>query len=505
MILWCSTRNPKSLRALLSANWNKFRIFYIPFPASIAVLLVQRYSDTKLRLHGSKHEKRIVLKCMLKELWLDIKLNSPYFFIIFKLFLVSIKSHTEDSKDFFKALTETEYSRFILSRSAICDFQSIGLNISSFIVAVIQNEGIRVPSKVFAKMGEQQVWIWRFQEHLTPLTPINVGNYLSELAEERRIQSLPTAEKVIQVIELADAKISRGLFAEKSGEIIPNSSYFLSEIPRELPILGLFIDDESRVSVVSPRHPIELECGVFAGFNSNYYHFTWEIFPRLVHFYEEKEYKKIPTILSRHSPKSICEMVLELSGSNPILVGDDQFARVQQLFVLSDARYGTQVNFTGLTHPNIFNERREDLDKIRNLFSTSKLPNFKSGPTKIFVGRPQYDLRVPSNLNQIVKLLDSKGYREIHPEQLSFASQVSIFRDAEEICILAGAAVTNLMYCKKLRKVVILIVDLSSLSARKFWQDYCAFLGIEAKFLYAGDVGKGFGPIDVSALNAALA
>ena len=504
MIIWCSTRNPRNLRALLRTNPDKIRIFYIPFPVSIPVLLVQRYSDTKLRLYGSRHEKRIVIKCMLKELWLDVKCNSPYFFVLFRLFLVSIKSQKEDSKDFLKTLNESEYSRFILSRSAICDFQKIGLNISSFVLTKIQNEGIGIPSNVLAKMGEQRVWVWRFQNHLTLLTPISATDYLSKIAEERRIHTLPKADKVIQIIELSEANISKGLFAEKSGEIVPTSSYFFSEITRELPILGLFMDNGQRISVVSPKHSIELRRGVFAGFNSNYYHFTWEILPRLVHFYQKEESRAIPTILSRNSPDSISEMILELSGTYPVLIGDDESARVQQLYVLSDSRYRNQVDFTDQTHANIFNERREDLSKIRALFSEKELSESKSRPRRIFVGRPQFDLRIPSNLNQIDELLESNGYHKIQPEGMSFASQVSIFRDAEEICILAGAAVTNLMYCKKLRKVVILIVDLSSLSARKFWQDYCAFPGIEATFLYAGDAGKGFGPIDISALNAAL-
>jgi len=369
----------------------------------------------------------------------------------------------------------------------------------------MQKEGLRIPSAVFTKMEKQHIWIWRLQSDFKPLSPISIDRYLSELAVGSSIRSISNAEKKIQIIDLEDASVNRGLFAEKSGEIIPISSYSSSEISRELPILGPFLDLDSGVRFVKPRNSIDLASGVFAGFNPNYYHFTWEIFPKLVYFYEKNLSKGVPTILSRNSPNSISEMVLEISGIDPVLVGDDQFTCVQRLYLLHDSRYVSPVDFTSNTQSNIFSDRRDDLDRIRAMLSTGEFEDPENTRAKIFVGRPDSDLRVPSNLDHICEILGSKGFHQIRPELMSFRSQVSVFREAEEICILAGAAVTNLMYCKNLRRVIILIVDLSSLSAWKFWQDYCSFLDVPAIFLYAGDSKRGFGPISIVEINNALA
>ena len=209
-------------------------------------------------------------------------------------------------------------------------------------------------------------------------------------------------------------------------------------------------------------------------------------------------------ILNKNLPAPIREIVKEVSGNEPILIGDDQYARIKRLYVMCEARFNSQVDFTDKSQPNIFNDRAGDLNKIRTFFESRYQKNPLESGTKIFVSRPKYDLRVPRTLPRLQELLESKQFLKIHPESMTFAEQVCAFRDAEQICILAGAAVTSLMYCQNINKLIVVIVDLKSASTFNFWQDYCSFLGIKATFVYAGDAGKGFGPIDISALNAAL-
>lgn len=478
-----------------------FRVLYIPFPISIPILLIQRFSDSRLRLNGYRYSNLVLIKCFLKELWIDLRFNSPHFFILFHLFLVEIKSRESDTKNHLRKIPSEKFNRIIFSRSAICSVLSEKINISNHQINKIENEGVKTSSEALSKWGIERIWVWRFANDLFGIKAIDVNLYLSENTEIRALSELNDSGEIIQVVELENAACVRGLYTEQSNQVIQTSLYFMSEISKEIPSFGPFLDYAEEIRVVNPKQETLFDSGVFAGFHPNYYHFTWEIFPKLLFFYENEEMKGVPTLLNKRMPKPIIEMVRSVSRINPVLIGDDQLVKLKKLYVLCDLRYRTPVDVEEKSRVNIFSNRSQDLKRIRAFFKNTETEYFTNVQTKIFVGRPKYDSRVPSNLDEIRELLTLKGFHEIHPEVMSLSDQVLAFREAEEICILAGAAATSLMHCQKLKKLVVLVVDYSTTSGMKFWQDYCLFLGIKAEFVYSENSRRRYGRIDISKLH----
>jgi hypothetical protein len=452
--------------------------------------------------HGLR--KIHTLKVILRELWLDLTFKTQYTNILFNLIIVSISGKELNSQDILAKISQLGFEKLNFTRSAICDIRTQDISFTSYSLKRMQNDGIESNPRALRQISKNTIWIWRVQKKLGLVKPVQIETYLTNHAQKRKVAESYCDENMIKITEVLDGFVSRGLYAEKFGEILPTSKYYLSELPRELPSFYPFFSRSDELMVVNPKDSIELNTAVFAGFNSNYYHFTWEILPRLLNFYDDARSKEVPVILNKNLPAPIRQMVKEVSGVEPILMGDDEYARIKRLYIPYEARFNTQVDFTDKSQPNIFNNRAGDLIKIRTFFEARYQKNPLKSGTRLFVSRPKYDLRVPSNLPRLHELLESKQFLKIHPESMTFAEQVCAFRDAEQICILAGASVTNLMYCQNIKKLIVVIVDLKSPSTFNFWQDYCAFLGIKTTFVYADDVKKGFGPIDISVLNAAL-
>lgn len=87
------------------------------------------------------------------------------------------------------------------------------------------------------------------------------------------------------------------------------------------------------------------------------------------------------------------------------------------------------------------------------------------GPKKIYVSRLKLKNKRRRLLNEIdvENVFASHGFSIIHPQELSFRKQVSLFRNADFIAGPAGSAMYNCAFQKKPRKTLIL-------SSRKFFK-----------------------------------
>jgi hypothetical protein len=391
----------------------------------------------------------------------------------------------------------------VFSRSAICDLEFQGHDYDGHFIKRIQREGISTQPSALKEQFKTSLYIWRIGSVDSYLQPIHEDRLLLEFGENRLIFDALFQADGVTSLELLNANVPRGLYAEKDKLIIPNSPYYMSEISRSIPSLYPFFDRDGTIKVIPPRKRIKIAQAVYAGFNSNYYHFTWEVAPRLLSFYDDIRFKGVPVVLNKQIPPSLLEFVTEISGVNPILLGDDQQAIVEKLFVVFDGRYTGQVDFKDKSNGNIFAPRLQDLVRLREF--TPKMKDNSSIDTfkKIFVGRPDFDARVPSNLLEVKEFFSTNDFHQVPVDSISLREQISIFREAEVICIITGAAVTNLVYCQNLRKLIILVVDQSE-TFMTFWNEYCDFLGLEATFLYTENSKKRFGPLSISSLSQAL-
>ncbi len=70
------------------------------------------------------------------------------------------------------------------------------------------------------------------------------------------------------------------------------------------------------------------------------------------------------------------------------------------------------------------------------------------GEGRVFVGRPQGLDRRRYNQQEVLEALGRFDLRYVEPQQLTFAGQVDLFRDAKVICGPSGAALANLIFTR---------------------------------------------------------
>ena len=80
-------------------------------------------------------------------------------------------------------------------------------------------------------------------------------------------------------------------------------------------------------------------------------------------------------------------------------------------------------------------------------------------PAKIYITRRGIDKRPIANEQEIARLMAANGFVEVQPEYLSPLEQARVFASAEVIVAQSGAALTNLVFCKKLQYFIELFAD----------------------------------------------
>lgn len=88
-------------------------------------------------------------------------------------------------------------------------------------------------------------------------------------------------------------------------------------------------------------------------------------------------------------------------------------------------------------------EARNDLNLIRNRF---KVDSNLSGKRKIYISRANAALRKIINEDELITLLNEKGYEIINSEHLSFIEQVELYKNTQVLISNHGAGLTNCLF-----------------------------------------------------------
>lgn len=104
-----------------------------------------------------------------------------------------------------------------------------------------------------------------------------------------------------------------------------------------------------------------------------------------------------------------------------------------------------------------------------------------AGPAKIFLCRDESSSRSIANRRQLAEALRGLGYAPVQPGKLSFFEQVTLFAEVEFIVAEFGAALVNLLFAPKAKRVVEIIPE----GQDDPWSvNLCAALGIEHVVLF---------------------
>lgn len=193
------------------------------------------------------------------------------------------------------------------------------------------------------------------------------------------------------------------------------------------------------------------------GGNANYFHWMFDVLPRLKLANDTFGLKNINYFLLP-SIKNIFQIqTLDYLGifKNKIITNDNYKHLYFDKLVITD-------------HPYVFsNNSRLDVQKIPNWIINwlkskfYKIGNTKNSFKKIYIQRNKNKIldanqlsRNIFNEDELIFFLKKKGFKIINLEGLNLNRQASIFRNAKVIIGLHGAAFTNLIFCRSNTKII---------------------------------------------------
>ena len=213
-------------------------------------------------------------------------------------------------------------------------------------------------------------------------------------------------------------------------------------------------------NIGTPRFLKKLNGTVFSlltggGGNSNYWHWLYDVLPRLYLLKKIIDFDKIDFFLFPALNKKFQIESLDI-------LKIPKYKRISSL----KYRHINSKEIITTDHPyNILNDPFQDSDNIPNwivnFLKESFLPSRKNNnlPRKFFIDRKDAPaahnkLRFIINENEVKDILRLHGFEPITLSDLSFMDQVSLFNNAEYIVGLHGAGFSNLAFCKKGTKVL---------------------------------------------------
>lgn len=170
----------------------------------------------------------------------------------------------------------------------------------------------------------------------------------------------------------------------------------------------------------------------FPASSTNYYHWLMDALPRLALL------DKFPAdtgILTSRSLNSFQRETLEILG----LAGRCRPTPETHL-VLENYYYSSFTAFTGCDNPYA-------LQFLRDKF-LGAAAEMTHRPEKIYISRLGSN-RAALNEEELVAILESKGWAIIRTEKYTFREQVALFSSAKAVCAIHGAGLTNLLWCPK--------------------------------------------------------
>lgn len=192
------------------------------------------------------------------------------------------------------------------------------------------------------------------------------------------------------------------------------------------------------------------------GANKNYFHWLFDVLPRLAIIEKYINLKKIDFFLFPD-----VSLPFQIQTINLLKLKMKSLSSIKFRHLSADKIFST-------SHPYVFtNNSHLDAQKIPKWISSwlkrkflkhsSNKYNFK----KIYIDRRSKYGRAIINNNEVKNFLEKKGFKSLFLEDYSFKDQISIFNNAKLIVGLHGAGFANLVFCKKNT----IVLDLTSKTA----------------------------------------
>lgn len=221
----------------------------------------------------------------------------------------------------------------------------------------------------------------------------------------------------------------------------------------------------------------------------NYYHFTHDLLAKFWVLSQISIPYHIPLIINTEclSIPQFAQLISLFNVDNrPIIkINHLESISVAKLYIISPIKITNgiprQWNQVSDKYP-AFNF--DALNFLRNkIFSTFKAKK-QDFPERIFISRKNCSLR-NYNEAELEVILNKRGFVSICPEELSIIDQIQIFNNSKYIVAASGAALTNLLYC---RKGSVAIVFINKNLNMPFYSSISSFVGCNLIYIAADNI-----------------
>ena len=193
------------------------------------------------------------------------------------------------------------------------------------------------------------------------------------------------------------------------------------------------------------------------GGNYNYWHWLYDVLPRLKLCQEIKKLELVDFFLFPSLTKKFqLETLEKLQISKKKLLSSEKFRHIKTSnLIITDHPY----NVTEDPHVDAQNIPQWIIEWLKENFISNKEIINKNYPQKIYIDRIDSTSNVAKyrslvNEKEIKDILESDGYKSIILNELSFDEQVRHFNQAKSIIGLHGAGFANLTFCKSDTRVL---------------------------------------------------
>lgn len=283
--------------------------------------------------------------------------------------------------------------------------------------------------------------------------------------------------------------------------ILLDDRHYYCEI-KDNPIIGrasncvdgyvLKADKKHYYDVRVPSRKQRLEKGILLSglFSWNYYHFTYQIVAKLQWVGEIAP--DVPLLVDGKAvdiPSFACLLGICNIQHRPVVVLEENVRyAVENLYLVSATTVLLPNYKIGVAPPVVeCLYRPSTLRYLRESIIPHGLLS-SNYPKKIFLSRKYVTSgRRPFNEEECITCAKEFGFEVVYPELMSFEQQVGLFNNADCIIGGSGAAFTNLIYCNKNVKVVVLSKYHVNVA---LWQTLVDFIGGKLCFLeeYEGQI-----------------
>lgn len=190
---------------------------------------------------------------------------------------------------------------------------------------------------------------------------------------------------------------------------------------------------------------------------ANYGHWLVDILPRVAWLRRELGLSDATVVIHEKSPPVARQML------NAVGVPDARIRAVGDRGALCDELVLCSAwSFGGNNHRfEIFEETR----RLRE--AVARAGRYGGGPERVFLARDDARRRFVTNGRELEALLAAKGFVKFNTGGMRLAEQVALLRGARHVVAIAGASLTNMIFCEPGYTVEVLAPD--SMPCHFFW------------------------------------